>query len=151
MMADAFPNADIVAADLSPEALTVAQRNIDDYALDERIELLQSDMFGALAGRLFDVILCNPPYVTAEAMANLPPEYLHEPALALAAGEDGLDVVRRLLAEAAKHLHPQGILAVEVGHNRHLVENAFPGLPFEWLSTRGGLDGVFLLRREDLP
>ncbi|MDR0634154.1 MAG: 50S ribosomal protein L3 N(5)-glutamine methyltransferase [Azoarcus sp.] len=151
MMADAFPNADIVAADLSPEALTVAQRNIDDYALDERIELVQSDVFGALAGRLFDVILCNPPYVTAEAMANLPPEYLHEPALALAAGEDGLDVVRRLLAEAAKHLHPQGILAVEVGHNRHLVENAFPGLPFEWLSTRGGLDGVFLLRREDLP
>ncbi|MDR2092596.1 MAG: 50S ribosomal protein L3 N(5)-glutamine methyltransferase [Azoarcus sp.] len=152
MMADAFPNADIVAADLSPEALAVAQRNIDDYGLGERVELLQGDLFGALDGdRQFELIVCNPPYVTAEAMADLPPEYLHEPRLALAAGDDGLDAVRRLLAGVAKHLSPEGLLAVEVGHNRHLVENAFPELPFTWLTTRDGSDGVFLLRREDLP
>ncbi|MDR1063887.1 MAG: 50S ribosomal protein L3 N(5)-glutamine methyltransferase [Azoarcus sp.] len=150
-MADAFPNADIFAADLSSEALAVAQRNVDDYGLGERIELLQGDLFDALDGQLFELIVCNPPYVTAEAMANLPPEYLHEPALALAAGDDGLDAVRRLLAGAAKHLYPGGLLAVEIGHSRHRVENAFPGLPFTWLSTRSGEDGVFLLRREDLP
>ncbi|PKO52421.1 MAG: 50S ribosomal protein L3 N(5)-glutamine methyltransferase, partial [Betaproteobacteria bacterium HGW-Betaproteobacteria-21] len=87
----------------------------------------------------------------AEAMAALPPEYLHEPTMALAAGEDGLDIVRKLIAEAAQHLHPEGLLAVEVGHNRDIVENAFPELPFSWLSTRGGDDMVFLLKREDLP
>ncbi|MDR1462294.1 MAG: methyltransferase, partial [Azoarcus sp.] len=141
------------AVDLSSEALVVAQRNIDDYGLEDRIELLQGDLFDALGDdeQLFELIVCNPPYVTAEAMANLPPEYLHEPALALAAGDDGLDAVRRLLAGAAKHLYPEGLLAVEIGHNRHLVENAFPELPFKWLSTSGGDDGVFLLRREDLP
>ncbi|MDR1661508.1 MAG: 50S ribosomal protein L3 N(5)-glutamine methyltransferase [Azoarcus sp.] len=151
VMADAFPKADIVAADLSAEALAVAQRNVDDYGLGERVELLQSDLFSAFDGRRFELIVCNPPYVTAEAMANLPPEYLHEPTLALAAADDGLDAIRRLLAKAARHLYPKGLLVVEVGHNRHLVENAFPGLPFTWISTRGGEDGVFLLRREDLP
>ncbi|MDR0700929.1 MAG: 50S ribosomal protein L3 N(5)-glutamine methyltransferase [Azoarcus sp.] len=151
VMADAFPNADIVAADLSPEALAVAQRNIDDYGLGERVELLRSDLFEALDDQRFELIVCNPPYVTAEAMTDLPPEYLHEPALALAAGDDGLDAVRRLLAGAAKHLYPEGLLAVEVGHHRHRVENAFPEWPFTWLSTRDGADGVFLLRREDLP
>ena len=84
-------------------------------------------------------------------MDELPPEYLHEPRMALASGEDGLDVVRKLIAEGAEHLNPDGVLAVEVGHNRHIVEAAFPDLPFNWLSTRGGDDMVFVLRREDLP
>ena len=150
LMAENFPNADIVAADLSPEALTVAQRNIDDYELNDRIEPVQSDLFDALGERLFDLIVCNPPYVNAESMKILPSEYLHEPILALAAGEDGLDIVRRLLAEAASHLHPEGILAVEIGRHRDRIENAFPGLPFIWLTTRDGEDTVFLLRREDL-
>jgi len=151
LMAEVFPNADIVAADLSADALAVAQRNIAEYGLDERIEPVQSDLLDALDGRLFDLILCNPPYVTTESMEQLPPEYLHEPALALAAGEDGLDIVRRLIRDAADHLHPGGVLAVEVGHNRQLVENAFPELPFVWLPTRSGVEGVFLLRKEDLP
>ncbi|MCL2875298.1 MAG: 50S ribosomal protein L3 N(5)-glutamine methyltransferase [Betaproteobacteria bacterium] len=150
LMAEAFLNADIVAADISADALAVAQRNIAEYGLNDRIEPLQSDLFASLDGRLFDLILCNPPYVTTESMERLPPEYLHEPALAMAAGEDGLNVVRCLISEAARHLQPEGILAVEVGHNRELVENAFPELPFTWLMTRGGVDGVFVLKREDL-
>jgi len=150
LMADTFPNADIVAADISPEALAVAEHNIIDYGFGERIELVQSDLFGNLGGRLFDLIVCNPPYVTANAMAALPDEYLHEPQLALAAGEDGLDIVRRLISDAAQHLYPQGILAVEIGHNRKLVENAFPELPFKWLPTPGGADAIFLLRRKNL-
>jgi ribosomal protein L3 glutamine methyltransferase len=151
VMAEAFPNADIVAADISPAALEVAEHNITEHQLDDRIELVESDLFARLDERLFDLILCNPPYVTAEAMAELPPEYLHEPQMALAAGEDGLDIVRRLIAEAPRHLYPEGILAVEVGHNRHLVEDAFPHLPFTWLATEGCADGVFLLHRKDLP
>lgn len=151
LMAQAFPNADVVAIDLSEDALAVARRNVDDYGLNDQIELVHSDLFDAIGDRRFDLIISNPPYVTADAMAALPPEYLHEPHMALAAGEDGLDIVRRLIAEAATHLHPEGILAVEIGHNRDLVENAFPDLPFSWLSTEGGEDMVFLLKREDLP
>jgi ribosomal protein L3 glutamine methyltransferase len=151
VMADVLPNAEIVAADLSSDALAVAEVNVAEYDLADRIELVQSDLFDALEGRLFDLIVCNPPYVTAEAMAALPPEYLHEPQMALAAGEDGLDIVRRIISTAARYLYPEGILAIEVGHNRHLVENEFPDLPFNWLSTRSGADGVFLLRRKDLP
>lgn len=150
LMAQVFPNAAVTAVDLSEDALDVARINLADYGLEDRIELVRSDVFDGLAGRRFDLILSNPPYVTAEAMDALPPEYLHEPHMALAAGDDGLDVVRRLLAQAAAHLNPGGILAVEVGHNRHIVEDAFPDLPFNWLSTRGGDDMVFLLRREDL-
>jgi len=151
LMAETFPNADIVAADISADALAVAQRNIAEYELNERIESVQSDLFASLDGRQFDLILCNPPYVTTESMGRLPPEYLHEPALALVAGEDGLNIVRCLLSMSARHLHPGGILAVEVGHNRELVENAFPELPFTWLTARCGVSGVFVLRREDLP
>lgn len=150
LLAHAFPDAAITAVDLSDDALDVARINVADYGLEERVELVRSDVFAQLDGRRFDLILSNPPYVTAEAMDALPPEYLHEPRMALASGDDGLDVVRRLLAQAAEHLNPGGILAVEVGHNRHIVEEAFPDLPFNWLSTRGGDDMVFLLRREDL-
>lgn len=150
LMAHAFPQAQIVAADLSDDALQVAERNVADYGLEGRIELLHSDVFDGLGGRRFDLIISNPPYVTAAAVAALPPEYLHEPQMALGSGEDGLDVVRRLLANAKRHLNPGGILAVEVGHNRAIVEDAFPELPLVWLSTRGGDDMVFLLRYEDL-
>ena len=151
LMAHAFPHAAVVGADLSADALEVARINVEDYGLEERVELVCSDVFSALQGRSFDLILSNPPYGTAEAMVALPPEYLHEPQMALASGDDGLDVVRRLIAESAAHLNPGGLLAVEVGHNRSIVEEAFPDLPFNWLSTRGGDDMVFLLRREDLP
>ncbi len=151
LMAHAFPRARITGADLSDDALAVAADNVAAYGLEDRIELARSDVFSALGGRRFDLILSNPPYVTAQAMTELPAEYLHEPRMALAAGSDGLDIVRRLLAEAAEHLNPGGILAVETGHNRAIVESAFPGLPFTWLATRGGDDMVFLLRREELP
>lgn len=151
LMAHAFPNARITAADLSAEALAVARRNVDDYGLAARIELVQSDVFAGLGDRQFDLILSNPPYVTTAAMAELPAEYRHEPALALAAGKDGLDVVRRILAGAARHLKPGGLLAVEVGHNRDLVEAAFPDLPLTWLASRSDEGKVFLLTREQLP
>ena len=151
LMAHAFPNASIVAADLSQDALDVAQQNVSDYGLEERVELVHSDVFSGLQGRRFDLILSNPPYVTAEAMATLPAEYLHEPQMALGSGEDGLDVVRRLLAGAAEHLNPGGVLAVEIGHNRDIVEAAFPDLPFNWLTTDNSADMVFVLQREDLP
>ncbi|ANQ85200.1 50S ribosomal protein L3 N(5)-glutamine methyltransferase [Azoarcus olearius] len=151
LMAHAFPNAQIVGVDLSDDALDVAAENVADYGLEDRVELVKSDVFDALDGRRFDFILSNPPYVTADAMASLPPEYLHEPRMALAAGDDGLDVVRRLLAQARDHLTPKGFLAVEVGHNRDIVEAAFPELSFTWLSCRGGDDMIFLLHRDELP
>ena len=150
LMAHAFPNAQIVAADLSPDALEVARRNVDDYGLGEQIELVQSDVCAGLGDRRFELIICNPPYVTAEAMDALPEEYRHEPEMALASGDDGLDFVRQLLRQAPDHLTEGGLLAVEVGHNRALVEAAFPHLPLTWLSHEDGDDKVFLLRREDL-
>lgn len=150
LMAHAFPHAQIDASDLSAEALEVARRNVADYHLEERIRLVQGDLFAPLGKRKYDLIISNPPYVTAQAMRELPPEYRHEPALALAAGEDGLAIVRRILAEAKKHLKPHGMLAVEVGHNRALVEAAFPRLPFTWLDTPSSEGKLFLLRREEL-
>lgn len=151
LMAHVYPDARVVAADLSDDALAVAQRNVADHGLEERIELVRSDVFDGLAGQRFDLIICNPPYVTAAAMARLPAEYLHEPRMALAAGDDGLDVVRRVIAQARAHLHGAGVLAVEVGHNRTQTEQAFPELPMVWLSTAAGEDTVFVLRAEDLP
>ncbi|MCF8178925.1 MAG: 50S ribosomal protein L3 N(5)-glutamine methyltransferase [Sulfuritalea sp.] len=151
VMAHAFPNASVDAIDISPDALVVAQRNIDDYALANRVRAIESDLFSAVSGKLYDLIICNPPYVTTEAMKALPPEYSHEPILALAAGEDGLDVVRRILAEARDHLNPGGMIAVEVGHNRGLVEAAFPDLQLIWLDTEHAEGKVFLIMRDDLP
>ncbi len=150
LMAQAFPNAHIDATDLSADALEVARRNVADYHLEDRIRLVQGDLFAGLGKRKYDLIISNPPYVTAQAMRDLPPEYRHEPEIALAAGEDGLDIVRRILAEAKKHLTPQGLLAVEVGHNKEIVEAAFPNLPLVWLDTESGEGKIFLLRREDL-
>lgn len=151
LMAYAFPDARIDATDLSADALAVAAGNVSDYGLDSRIRLVQSDVFGALDGTRYDLILSNPPYVTTAAMDDLPAEYRAEPAMALAAGDDGLDVVRTLIARAATHLNPGGWLAVEVGHNRELVETAWPMLPLTWLNTRGHDDAVFLIQREQLP
>jgi ribosomal protein L3 glutamine methyltransferase len=150
IMAHVFPHARIDAIDLSPDALSIAQRNIADYDLGDQVEAIQSDLFAAVPGRRYDLIISNPPYVTAEAMAALPPEYRHEPVLALAAGPDGLDVVRRILAAAPDHLEPGGVLAIEVGHNRDIVDAAFPDLPLTWVDTESAEAKVFLLRREDL-
>ncbi len=151
VMAHVFPQAEIDAIDLSPDALAVAHRNIDDYDLSNRVHAIESDLFAAVKNRRYDLIISNPPYVTTEAMDALPPEYRHEPALALAAGSDGLDVVRRILASAGKHLTPTGVIAIEVGHNRDLVDAAFPELELTWLDTEHAQGKVFLLRREDLP
>ncbi len=147
----AFPNAVVDAVDLSADALDVATKNVADYGLADRIELIESDLFAALDGRTYDLILSNPPYVNAESVATLPPEYQAEPALALGSGEDGLDATRQILARARAHLNPGGLLVVEIGHNRDALEAAFPALPFTWLDTASGDQFVFLLRQEDLP
>jgi ribosomal protein L3 glutamine methyltransferase len=147
----AFPNAAVDAVDLSKDALDVAAKNVADYDLADRIELIESDLFGALKGRSYDVILSNPPYVNAGSVAALPPEYQAEPALALGSGEDGLDATRQILAAAKAHLNPGGLLVVEIGHNRDALEAAYPALPFTWLDTESGDQFVFMLRREDLP
>jgi len=146
----AFPNAEVDAVDLSKDALEVAAKNVADYALTDRVELIESDLFAALDGRSYDVILSNPPYVNAESVAALPPEYQAEPALALGSGEDGLDATRQILAKAKSHLNPGGLLLVEIGHNRDALEAAYPALPFTWLDTASGDQFVFMLRREDL-
>lgn len=150
LMAHVFPQAQIDAIDLSSAALCVAQRNIADYALQDRVEAVESDLFAAVAGKRYDLILSNPPYVTAAAMDALPAEYRHEPALALAAGHDGLDVVRRILAEAANHLNPGGFIVIEIGHNRDLVEAAFPDLSAVWLDTTSSSEKVFLVNYDSL-
>ncbi len=151
VMAHAFPNAAVDAIDISPEALEVARRNIADYGLEDRLHAIESDLFAKAKGRRYDLIICNPPYVTAAAMDALPAEYRHEPALALAAGRDGLDVVRRILDQARKHLNPRDVIAIEVGHNQELVNEAFPDLPAVWLDTEHADGKVFVLTREDLP
>ncbi len=151
LMAHAFPNASVDAIDVSADALAVARRNIADYGLEDRVHAIESDLFAAVPGKRYDLILCNPPYVTTAAMEALPAEYRHEPALALAAGADGLDVVRRILAEARGHLNPGGVLAIEVGHNQDLVTDAFPDLPAVWLDTEHAEGKVFLVARDDLP
>jgi len=151
LMAHAFPNARIDAVDLSPDALEVAYGNVADYGLDDQISLIQSDLFNELGNQRYDLILSNPPYVTSDAMASLPPEYRHEPTLALAAGDDGLDIVRRLLAESRRHLNPGGLLAVEVGHNQTIVEDAFPDQAITWIDTPSGEGKIFLVAYDDLP
>jgi ribosomal protein L3 glutamine methyltransferase len=145
----AFPDARVDAVDISPQALAVARENVAQYGLENRVRLIESDGFAALKNERYDVIIANPPYVNAESMQNLPHEYRHEPALALASGRDGLDFTRRLLAEAPRFLRPGGILVVEIGHNKAALEAAFP-FPFTWLETAAGDEYVFMLRREDL-
>ena len=150
LAAEAFPEAMVDAVDLSPDALAVARLNVDNYGLGERIRLIASDAFSAIPDEKYDVIISNPPYVNAESMAALPEEYRREPAMALASGDDGLDFVRILLREAALHLNPEGVLVVEIGHNKEEVERAFPRISFVWLDTSAGDRFVFMLRRKDL-
>jgi len=146
----AWPGAKVDAVDISSGALAVAKRNVADYRLSRRVRALHSDLFAGLGQTRYDVILSNPPYVDAPSMRRLPDEYRREPELALAGGRDGLALVHRILAEARSHLTPRGVLVVEIGHNRAVLERAYPRLPFVWLETSAGDRFVFLLRGVDL-
>ncbi|HRF06637.1 50S ribosomal protein L3 N(5)-glutamine methyltransferase [Accumulibacter sp.] len=151
LAAHAFPAARVDAIDISPDALAVAERNLSDYALSERIRLLESNLFTALGSERYELILSNPPYVNGASMRSLPAEYQREPELALASGEDGLDLTRAILAAARERLTPNGLLVVEIGHNRDELEAAFPETAFTWLDTAAGDQYVFLLHRDELP
>ena len=151
LAAHAFPNADVDAVDISAAALEVAHVNVSDYALDDRVALFEGDLFAPLPERRYDVIIANPPYVNQASMDALPAEYRHEPELALAGGEDGMDVVRRILKEARNWLTDDGLLVVEIGNERANVEAAFGGLDLVWLTTSAGDDTVFLIQTSDLP
>ncbi|MBC7573860.1 MAG: 50S ribosomal protein L3 N(5)-glutamine methyltransferase [Herminiimonas sp.] len=150
MMADAFPRAQVDAVDISTEALEVAHRNVDDYALTGRISLIASDLYEHAGDRRYDMIIANPPYVNADSMTHLPAEYGHEPQIALAGGTDGMDLVRRIVDGAATRLTPGGILMVEIGNEREHCEAAFPTLEMTWLTTSAGDDTVFLTTAEQL-
>ena len=146
-----FPKARVDASDLSTGALNVARINVERYGLRRRVRLIRSNLFAALSARRYDLILTNPPYVDSKTMRALPREYLHEPWGALAAGRDGLDFVRRILAQASDHLTPGGLLVCEVGDSRRALERTFPSLPFAWPLTSEPEACVFLLEREQLP
>ena len=146
----AFPRATIDAVDLSPGALALARRNVAAHRLGDRISVHRGDLFKPLVGRRYDLIISNPPYVDAGGMAKLPPEFRHEPRMALAAGDDGLDLVHRILSEAPKHLTKSGGLVCEIGRGRPPLEAAYPRLPFIWLDTELSEGEVFWLSRSDL-
>ena len=146
----AFPEAEVDAVDLSEDAIAVAERNVSEYELDDRISIIKSDAFTNLQGKRYDLIISNPPYVNADSVNRLPPEYLHEPEMALGSGEDGLDFTHIILREARQHLTDDGLLIVEIGHNRDELEAAYPNLPFTWLETSAGDQFVFMLQAADL-
>ena len=148
--AHVFPNASVDAVDVSPAALAVAERNVADYGLQDRVNLVESDLFAKLDSKRYDLIISNPPYVDAESVKALPREYLHEPELALGSGHDGLEATRNIIGNAARHLADNGLLVVEIGHNRDALEAAFPDLPFTWLDVSAGDQYVFMLHRNDL-
>ncbi len=150
MLADAFPNAQIDAIDISADALVVAGRNVADYELQERIHLIESDLYAKVPDKRYDLIVSNPPYVNSTSMSKLPQEYLQEPQIALAGGTDGMDLVRKIVAGAGEHLTENGVLMVEIGNERNFAEAAFPDLELTWLSTSAGDDMVFLLTAEQL-
>lgn len=150
LAAEAFPSAMIDASDLSGDALAVARRNVEDYGLGERIRLIQSDLFNAIEAAAYDLIIANPPYVTAQAVAAFPPEYRAEPTMAHAGGEDGLDLVHRILDQAPAYLAPDGYLVVEIGEARDALESARPELPFLWLDTETSEGEVFAIAAADL-
>ncbi|MBS0548344.1 MAG: 50S ribosomal protein L3 N(5)-glutamine methyltransferase [Proteobacteria bacterium] len=145
-----FPHAKVDAVDLSAGALALARRNVASHRLDDRIAVHRGDLFAPLAGRRYDLILTNPPYVDRRGMAKLPPEFRAEPRLALAAGDDGLDLVRRILAAAPRHLAKNGTLVCELGRGRKPLEAAYPDLPFLWLDTELSEGEVFSIAREAL-
>ena len=150
--AHVWPHARIDAVDISSDALAVARRNVADYKMEDRITLYEGDLYAPLPSTAtYDVILTNPPYVNEQSMRDLPPEYMAEPRIALAGGDDGMDVVRRIIAGAKKRLNPGGALVVEIGNERENVEAAFPNLDIVWLSVSAGDDQVFLVTYEALP
>jgi ribosomal protein L3 glutamine methyltransferase len=151
MLADCFAEAQVVGADISESALEVAKTNIAAHGLEDRVSLVRSDLFAALEGERFDLIVSNPPYVRSAAVALFPPEYAAEPALAHAGGEDGLSLVRRILEEAGRHLNAGGSLVVEIGQGREELEASFPSVPFQWLDTELSEGEVFALSKERLP
>ena len=148
--AHAFPDARVDLSDISSAALRVAAENIDRHQLQDQVSIVESNVFTQLPSNTYDLIVSNPPYVDTEEMAALPGEYQQEPALGLAAGEDGLDIVRRILSGAGHYLAPDGVLIVEVGNSRQAVENTWPDAPFTWLDFENGGHGVFLLTAENL-
>lgn len=148
--AHAFPEAEIDAVDVSHEALEVARINIARHHLEDRVRAVESDLFAALKGAHYDLIISNPPYVPAESLENLPEEFHHEPRLGLAAGEDGLEVVARMLVQASSHLRPGGIIVIEVGEAEPALIERFPQIPFTWLEFEHGGQGIFLLTAEQL-
>lgn len=149
LAAMAWPEVEVDGADISPEALEVARINVDRHALQERVRLLRSDGLAALPGP-YDLILCNPPYVNAQSMAQLPAEYRAEPELALAGGADGMDFIRDLLRDAPSRMTGAAVLVLEIGNEREHFERAFPRLEAVWLETSAGADQVLLLTREAL-
>lgn len=151
LAAYAFPNAAVDAADLSAEALSLATENVEDHGLEDRIRLLQGDLFAAVGDAAYDLIVTNPPYVGRAVMEALPEEFRHEPEMALAGGEDGFDIVRRILAGARGHLNPGGGLLCEIGADREILEADYPDTPFMWLDTAASEGEVFWLSREQLP
>jgi len=142
---DIFPNAHIDAVDLSKDALEVAEINVADYGLEDRVTLMKGDLFGPVGETVYDIILTNPPYVDAEAVADFPPEFTKEPRMAHAGGTDGLDIVRRILAEAGAHLNPEGGLLCEIGRGRDILEQEYPTTEFLWLDTAESSGEVFWL------
>lgn len=148
--ARAFPRALVDLSDISPAALDVATRNIERHHLEERVRTLRADVYEGLDGERYDLIVSNPPYVSTSEMTTLPAEYRHEPELGLEAGDDGMDVVARILAGGADYLRPGGIMVVEVGASADLLMARYPDVPFLWLDFERGGDGVFLLTAEQL-
>jgi len=149
-VAKTFPEAQVDAVDISRDALDVARINVATHGLEHSVRLVQSDLFFALAGERYDLIVSNPPYVGADELAGLPAEYRHEPELALASGTDGLDAVTRILTQAPDHLTPGGILVAEVGNSRDALEARFPQVPFVWITASSGDESVFLLDATEL-
>ncbi|UTY58770.1 50S ribosomal protein L3 N(5)-glutamine methyltransferase [Massilia sp. erpn] len=150
MLADAFPDAKVDAVDISPDALEVARRNVATYKLEDRLTLIQSDLYQNVPDKKYDLIITNPPYVNSGSMSRLPQEYLHEPQIALDGGADGMDLVRKIVAGAAERLSDDGLLIVEIGNEKEFAEAAFGHLGLTWLTTSQGDDMVFLLTADQL-
>lgn len=149
-IAEAFPDAKVDAVDISAAALSVAEKNVQFHNCEKQVKLIQSDLYAACGQEQYDLIISNPPYVDRLDLEDLPPEFQWEPAIALAAGEDGLQIVHRILKHASRYLKPDGVLIVEVGNSEAAVEENYPDLPFTWLSFERGGHGVFLLKAEEL-
>lgn len=149
-MALEFPDASVDAVDISADALTVAKKNVANYELKDRVNLIQSDLFEELQEKHYDLIISNPPYVPQSSMEQLPAEYNHEPALALKADDNGLAIITTILENAADYLNENGFLVVEVGESREAVDEKFPEIPFTWLTHESGEEAVFLLSKNDL-